>query len=153
MLLNWVLHVIHALGYFVNDQSARVEALGGVNLGAASAVIELRKLMDSSVGRFPDNVLAGGSAIREHHPNERILWNIRRQVRQRRLLLLRHKTSNETSEDERKRCDSLHKRDLLKPTTGFICRISSAKQGADVPSAPALAIAGTRDFRAESNSV
>src|ERR1700723_1081804 len=152
MLLNRVLHVIHALGYFGHDQSARIEARGCVNLGAAAAVIELRKLMDSSVGGFPDNVLAGGSAIREHHPNERILWNIRGQVRQRRLLL-RHKTSNETSEDERKRCDSLHKRDLLKPTTGFICRFSSAKQGADVPSAPALAIAGTRDFRAESNSV
>ena len=58
-LVDRVLHVVNAVGFLVGDEAPVVEAIGGIGLGAASAIVVLVELVNGAVGSSPNGILPG----------------------------------------------------------------------------------------------
>ena len=101
-------HVIHAIGLFRQNQAVRIKAVRGVDLRAASAIVELEELMDGAVRGLPDRVLAGGRRIGEQHSYNRILRNVGREFWKWRLLLLCAEVADQKKEDDQELGESSH---------------------------------------------
>jgi len=78
-LVDRVLHVVNAVGFLVGDEAPVVEAIGGIRLWAASAMVVLVELVNGAVGSSPNGILPGRLPIHKSQPDDGVFGYIGRQ--------------------------------------------------------------------------